>query len=170
MPKISKSAFKALVKKLRENPESLRDTKFPDASTSNTAVQTKNLRLDVHRDTKDLTMATGIVQANSQADDRTVRKFIKGKTGGGKGHRGTHQVIGEKIRFGLGDKFKINDCIIRCNSKSFVNDIIPMKELNKSYQKGPSTISPSYLEAQLRPVHQDQPLVLFIRLKKGLDT
>lgn len=45
-----------------------------------------------------------------------------------------------------------------------------MKELNKSYQKGPSTISPSYLEAQLRPVHQDQPLVLFIRLKKGLDT
>ena len=85
MPKISKSAFKALVKKLRENPESLRDTKFPDASTSNTAVQTKNLRLDVHRDTKDPTMATGIVQANSLADDRTVRKFIKGKTGGGEG-------------------------------------------------------------------------------------
>jgi hypothetical protein len=34
--------------------------------------------------------------------DKTVKDFIKGKTGG---YWGTHQVNGEKIKFGLGDQF-----------------------------------------------------------------
>lgn len=44
-------------------------------------------------------MATAIIQAN-----RSVRSFIKGSTGG---HKGTYQVIGEKIRLGLGSSFDV---------------------------------------------------------------
>lgn len=102
--KISKAAFQGLAKKIRDNSESLKNLQFADASTSKTAVRTTDLRLDVHRNTKDSTMATGIIQANSQATDKTVKAFIKGKTGG---HSGTHQVIGQKISFGLGDKFDV---------------------------------------------------------------
>jgi hypothetical protein len=102
--KISKSAFQGLAKKIRENPDSLKNLQFADNATSKTAVKTKDLRFDVHRNTQDATMATGIIQANSQATDTTVKAFIKGKTGG---HSGTHQVIGQKLRFGLGDKFDV---------------------------------------------------------------
>jgi hypothetical protein len=49
-------------------------------------------------------MATGIIQANSEAKNNAVRGFIKGHTGG---HKGTHQIIGEKIRFVLGSNFDI---------------------------------------------------------------
>lgn len=104
--KISKSAFQGLAKKIRENADSVKALQFADNATSKTAVKTKDLRLDVHRNTQDATMATGIIQANSQATDNTVKEFIKGKTGG---HSGTHQVIGQKIRFGLGDKFNVDE-------------------------------------------------------------
>ncbi|OGE47110.1 hypothetical protein PENARI_c063G02580 [Penicillium arizonense] len=103
--RISKAAFEGLAKKIRENSESLKNLQFADSATSKTAVQTKDLRLDVHRNTRDATMATGIIQANSQATDTTVKAFIKGKTGG---HSGTHQVIGQKIPFALGDKFDVD--------------------------------------------------------------
>ncbi|PYH80597.1 hypothetical protein BO82DRAFT_312507 [Aspergillus uvarum CBS 121591] len=106
MSKISKAAFEGLAKKIRENSETLKNLTFADNQTSKTAVKTKDLRFDVHRNTRDPTMATGIIQANSQAEDRTVQNFIKGKTGG---HKGTHQVIGEKITFGLGENFKADD-------------------------------------------------------------
>lgn len=106
MSKISKTAFDALAKKIRDNADSLKNLQFPDASTSKTAVKTRDLRFDVHRNTQDPTMATGIIQANSEAEDKTVKKFIKGSTGG---HKGTHQVIGEKIKFGLGDKFQVEE-------------------------------------------------------------
>ncbi|CZT52707.1 uncharacterized protein RSE6_14067 [Rhynchosporium secalis] len=51
-------------------------------------------------------MATGIIQANSGAKDKGVKAFVKGKTDG---HRGTHQVIGQKIRFNLGYDFKVEE-------------------------------------------------------------
>lgn len=102
--KISKAAFEGLAKKIRENADSLKTLTFPDDATSKTAVKTRDLRLDVHRNTQDPTMATGIIQANSEATDKTVKDFIKGKTAG---HRGTHQVIGQKIKFGLGDQFDV---------------------------------------------------------------
>jgi len=104
MSKISKTTLEALAKKIREHPDSLKNLTFADASTSKTAIKTQDLRLDVHRNTQDPTMATGIVQANSEATDKTVKDFIKKKTGG---HRGTHQVIGEKIQFALGEKFDV---------------------------------------------------------------
>ncbi|KAE8152192.1 hypothetical protein BDV25DRAFT_151500 [Aspergillus avenaceus] len=106
MSKISKNVFKGLAKEIRDNADSLQNLVFADGATSKTAIKTRNLRLDVHKDSKDPTMATGIIQANSQADDKSVKSFIKGSTGG---HRGTHQVIGEKIRFGLGEKFNVED-------------------------------------------------------------
>jgi hypothetical protein len=106
MPKISKAAFESLAKKIRDNADSLKNLTFPDGATSKTAVKTQDLRFDVHRNTQDPTMATGIIQANSEATDRTVKEFIKGRTGG---HAGTHQVIGQKIRFSLGDQFKVEE-------------------------------------------------------------
>lgn len=102
--RISKSAFQRLANLIRESPDTLKNLQFAEGATSKTAVRTQDLRFDVHRNTQDASMATGIVQANSQATDTTVKAFIKGKTGG---HRGTHQVIGQKIRFGLGDKFDV---------------------------------------------------------------
>ncbi|KAI9747376.1 MAG: hypothetical protein M4579_007479 [Chaenotheca gracillima] len=106
MPKISKSAFEGLAKTVRDNPDILKNLTFPEATTSKTALKTKDLRLDVHKDSKDSSMATGVVQANSGATDKSVKEFAKGATGG---HKGTHQVIGEKIKFGLGDKFDVED-------------------------------------------------------------
>ncbi|KAE8423662.1 hypothetical protein BDV36DRAFT_290332 [Aspergillus pseudocaelatus] len=106
MSKISKTAFQLLAKETRDNADALKNLVFADGATSKTVVTTKDLRFDVHRDSKDPNKATGIIQANSQAEDKTVKRFIKGRTGG---HKGTHQVIGEKIRFGLGGDFNIND-------------------------------------------------------------
>ena len=104
--KISKSVFKALADKIRENPAALQNLTFADASSSMTAIKTRDLRLDVHKNTQDPNMATGIIQANSEAKDKTVKAFIKGKTGS---HKGTHQVIGQKIRFGLGYDCNVNE-------------------------------------------------------------
>ena len=102
--KISKSALQGLANQIRSNPGALKDLKFADGTTSKTAVKTQDLRLDVHRNTKNAKMATGIIQANSQAKDNTVKAFLKGKTGG---HKGTHQVIGQKIPFQLGEEFDV---------------------------------------------------------------
>jgi len=49
-------------------------------------------------------MATGIIQANSEAKNKAVRSFIKGSSGG---HKGTHQIFGEKIRFVLGSNLDV---------------------------------------------------------------
>jgi len=89
--KIQSHVFKALADEIRANPGTLRNLTFADATTSVTAIKTADLRLDVHKSTLDPKMATGIIQANSEAKDKSVKKFIKGKTGG---HKGTHQVIG----------------------------------------------------------------------------
>lgn len=43
-------------------------------------------------------MATGIIQANSKAKDKIFKNFIRGNIGS---EKGTHQIVGEKIRFGL---------------------------------------------------------------------
>jgi hypothetical protein len=104
--KISKKAFAALGKKARDNDELLKNLIFADGTTSKTAIKTPDLRLDVHRNTNDPRKATGIVQANSEATDKTVKDFVKGSTGG---HKGTHQVIGEKITFSLGEDFNIEE-------------------------------------------------------------
>ncbi|KAL4950824.1 hypothetical protein BDW69DRAFT_171269 [Aspergillus filifer] len=106
MSKISRSCFEALGKKIREKPETLKNLQFPDGYSSKTAVKTQDLRLDVHRNSKDPTKATGIIQANREATDWTVIEFNKGSTGG---HAGTHQVIGNKIYFGLGEDFKVDE-------------------------------------------------------------
>ena len=102
--KIPKAALAALAQKARENPDKLRNLTFADATTATTAVKTQDLRLDVHKSTKNLNMATGIIQANSEAKDKTVKDFIGGSTGS---HKGTHQIIGEKIGFGLGNALDI---------------------------------------------------------------
>jgi hypothetical protein len=51
-------------------------------------------------------MATGIIQANSEAKNKAVKSFTQGSTGG---HKGPHQVIGEKISFGLGNSFNVEE-------------------------------------------------------------
>lgn len=93
-------------KKNRDNLNILKNLIFADATTSKTVLKTEDIRLDVHKNSRDPTAVTGIVQANSEATDRTVMEFIKKSSGG---HKGTHQVIGQKIKFGLGDKFNVED-------------------------------------------------------------
>ncbi len=51
----------------------------------------------MHLSFKDSEQATGIIQTNSEAMNKQVKEFIKGKSDD---HKGTHQVI-EKIRFSL---------------------------------------------------------------------
>ncbi len=102
--RIPKAVLAALAQKVRENPEKIRNLTFANATTSVTAVKTQDLRLDVHKNTQDPNMATGIIQANSEAKNKAVKGFIKGSTGG---HKGTHQIIGEKIKFSLGSSFNV---------------------------------------------------------------
>jgi hypothetical protein len=102
--KIPKTVVAALAQRVRENPDRLRNLVFGDSTTSLTVVKTQDLQFDVHKNTQNPNMATGIIQANSEAENRAVKSFIKGSTGG---HKGTHQVIGEKIRFGLGASFDV---------------------------------------------------------------
>lgn len=100
--RVPKAVLATLAQKVRQDPDALKDLAFADSATSVTAVKTQDLRLDVHRNTQNPSMATGIIQANSEAQNKAVKDFIRGKTGG---HKGTHQIIGEKIRFGLGAYF-----------------------------------------------------------------
>lgn len=69
--KISKKAFMALAK-----PEPLKNVVFPDGATSKAAVKTRDIRLDVHRNTKDPMKVTGIVQANSEVTDKSATKSV----------------------------------------------------------------------------------------------
>jgi hypothetical protein len=117
--KIPKSVFAALAQKVRESPDKLKSLKFADATTSKTAVKTQDLRFDVHRNTQNPTMATGIIQANSEAQNKAVKSFIKGHT---VGHKGTHQVIGEKIRFVLGSNLDV-EAVARAIESGGVDDV-----------------------------------------------
>lgn len=74
---------------------------FADATT---VVKAQDRRLDVHKNIEHLNIAMGIIQANSKAKDKTIKDFIGGSTGS---HEGTHQIIGEKIKFGLGNVLDI---------------------------------------------------------------
>src|SRR5690348_2001122 len=102
--KIPRAALTALAQKIRENPDKLRNLTFADAQTSLTVIKTQDLRFDVHKNPQNPNIATGFIQANSEAKSNAVRGFIKGRTGG---HEGTHQIIGDKIRFGLGSYFDL---------------------------------------------------------------
>jgi hypothetical protein len=102
---IPRSVLTALARQIRDNPGALRNVRFGDATTSiSNVVTTTDLRIDVHKNSKDPRVATGIIQANSEAKNESVKKFIKGRAGG---HGGTHQVIA-KIPFYLGDYFNVD--------------------------------------------------------------
>jgi len=99
---VPRKVLAALARQVRDNPAALGGLQFADATTSvSNVVTTTDLRIDVHKSSKDSRMATGIVQANSGAKDKSVKAFIRGRTGA---HQGTHQVI-KRISFCLGDRF-----------------------------------------------------------------
>ncbi|KAF4635104.1 hypothetical protein G7Y89_g2990 [Cudoniella acicularis] len=116
--KIPKAVLAALAQKVRESPEKLKNLTFADATASLTAVKTEDLRFDVHKNTQNPNMATGIIQANSEAKNKAVKGFIKGSSGG---HKGTHQIIGEKIRFVLGSNFNV-EAVASAIEKGGVDD------------------------------------------------
>jgi hypothetical protein len=102
---VPRKVLATLARQVRDNPAALGSLQFADATTSvSNVVTTTDLRIDVHKNSKDSRRATGIVQANSGAKDKSVKAFIRGRTGG---HQGTHQVI-KKISFYLGDHFDAN--------------------------------------------------------------
>lgn len=103
---VPRKVLATLARQVRDNPAALGSLQFADATTSvSNVVTTTDLRIDVHKNSKDSRRATGIVQANSGAKDKSVKAFIRGRTGG---HQGTHQVV-KKISFYLGDHFDAND-------------------------------------------------------------
>ena len=81
-------------------------------------VKTQDLRFDVHRNTQNPNIATGIIQANSEAQNKAVKSFIKGHTSG---HKGTRQVIEEKIRFVLGSNLDV-EAVARAMERGGVDD------------------------------------------------
>ena len=96
--------FKELAAKVRkkEGADRLRDLTFSSSSTSiSSVIKTTDLRLDCHKNSRDPTMATGIIQVNREAKSSEAKKFIRGSS---KGHSGTHQVIA-KIPFHTGQNF-----------------------------------------------------------------
>ena len=104
MPPIPKPILGSLANELRKSPNKLKDLVFPEGATSKTVLKTDDLRFDVHLDSQNPGMATGVVQANSRPKALAVKEFLKGTTGG---HKGTHQVIGEKVPFKLGDESEV---------------------------------------------------------------
>ncbi|TVY85523.1 hypothetical protein LSUE1_G000381 [Lachnellula suecica] len=116
--KIPKPVLAALAQKVRESPEKLRNLTFADTTTSLTAIKTEDLRFDVHRNTQNPSMATGIIQANSEAKNKAVKGFIKGSSSG---HKGTHQIIGDKIRFVLGTNLDV-EAVASAIEKGGVDD------------------------------------------------
>lgn len=99
-----KPVLGSLANQLRKNPEKLKDMLIPEGTTSKTVLKTDDLRFDVHPDSQNKGMATGVIQANSLRKPYLSKKFIKGATGG---HKGTHQVIGENISFKIGDESEV---------------------------------------------------------------
>jgi hypothetical protein len=100
---IPQKCLTSLAKALRQNGDRMKNLSFPPGTTAVTAVETDELRFDVHPSTLKEGEATGIIQANTQATNKEVKKFIKGKSSG---HKGTHQVI-QKIRFPLGSALNV---------------------------------------------------------------
>lgn len=98
--------FRELAAKVRkkEGADRLRDLTFSSSSTSiSSVIKTTDLRLDCHKNSRDPTMATGIIQVNREATDNEAKRFIRGSS---KGHSGTHQVIA-KIPFHTGQNFDV---------------------------------------------------------------
>ncbi|KKZ65441.1 hypothetical protein EMCG_08731 [[Emmonsia] crescens] len=83
---------------------------LPDnARTKSNVIKTKNLRVDVHQNSKNPNLAVAKIQANAQADDNSVKNFINSGNKGDGGHKGTHKNIIE-IPFDR-TSFDVNDFV-----------------------------------------------------------
>lgn len=78
---------------------------FPDNVTSQTVLKTKDVRIDVHKDLRNPDERVARIQANTEAQSSSVKKWIRDAKQ--KGHAGTHKNISE-VRYNVKD-FQIDE-------------------------------------------------------------
>ncbi|OJD21450.1 hypothetical protein ACJ73_07206 [Blastomyces percursus] len=87
-----KTVLTELATAVRNNYDKLLKVLPDNAITKSNVIKTKNLRVDVHHNSKNPNLAVAKIQANAQADDSAVKTFINSGNRGD-GHKGTHKNI-----------------------------------------------------------------------------
>ncbi|KAK2812445.1 hypothetical protein FQN50_001446 [Emmonsiellopsis sp. PD_5] len=87
-----KTVLSDLANAVRNNYGKLLKVLPDNAITQSNVIKTKNLRVDVHQNSKNPNLAVAKIQANAQADDNAVKTFIRSGNKG-VGHKGTHKNI-----------------------------------------------------------------------------
>ena len=85
--KIPQKCLNNLTQVLCQNGDNVKNITFSLSVTAVTTVMTTYLHLNMHLSFKDSEQATGIIQTNSEAMNKQVKEFIKGKSDD---HKGTH--------------------------------------------------------------------------------
>ena len=87
---------------------------LPDNLTSQTVLKTKDVRIDLHKDLRKPEEMVARVQANTEAQSSSVKKWVREAKQ--KGHSGTHKRISE-VRYNIQD-FDIDDFERRVKANS----------------------------------------------------
>ncbi|OJD19319.1 hypothetical protein AJ78_00678 [Emergomyces pasteurianus Ep9510] len=82
-----------LANAVRNNVDKLLETLPDNVQAKSNVIKTKNLRVDVHQNSKNPNLAVAKIQANAQAEDKAVKNFINSGNKGDGGHKGTHKNI-----------------------------------------------------------------------------
>ncbi|PVH79499.1 hypothetical protein DL98DRAFT_589367 [Cadophora sp. DSE1049] len=101
---ISNASFMELGQKTRESQNKFRSLTWADNETQKHAIiKTTSLCISVYRDFQNPDMASASIHALPEPEDRNVKDFVR-KKGPEKGHK---VMIGERIRFRVGDAFNV---------------------------------------------------------------
>jgi hypothetical protein len=88
-----RTVLKKLANLVRARPEKLTKP-IPDNAGSLTSVyKTRDLRMDVHQDSKDKNKAIAYILANQDAQDLSVRKFLRSHNKGSGNHKGPDKPV-----------------------------------------------------------------------------
>jgi hypothetical protein len=98
---IPKACLKGLAQAFRVEATKPNFAQLRGNETARTLAKTEDLRADFHPKPKNPQEGVIIIQANRETKNPSLKKFLKGAT---RGHKGTHQTIGDKIHFALGKK------------------------------------------------------------------
>lgn len=97
MPRFPKEPIEELVGLARVRIARL-TSPLPDNLTSQTVLKTKDVRLDLHKDLRKPDEVVARVQANTEAQSSSVKKWIREAKQ--KGHSGTHKKVSE-VRYNM---------------------------------------------------------------------
>lgn len=107
LPKMSKFPKRPLqeILTLARNKVDKLTAPLPDNLTSQTVLKTKDVRIDLHKDLRNPDERVARIQANTEAQSSSVKKWIRNAKQ--KGHAGTHKNISE-VRYNV-KNFEIDD-------------------------------------------------------------